>query len=123
MASRPIFSPYQVITNASMTTQVISKVTIIQNLSQIGYDISWTGAPVGTFSVQVSNTYTQNGAGIVQNPGNWTTLTLSTVPMASGAPGNGYIDIDALSAYAIRLVYTPTSGTGVLNATICAKVA
>jgi hypothetical protein len=105
-----------------MTAQVISAVTIIQNLSQIGYDISWTGAPTGTFSVQVSNTYTQNGAGIVQNPGNWTTLTLSTVPAATGSPGNGYIDIDAMSAYAIRLVWNPTGGAGTLNATICAKV-
>jgi hypothetical protein len=106
-----------------MASQVISAVTIIQNLSQIGYDISFTGTPTGTFSVQVSNTYTQNAVGGVQNPGNWTTLTLSAVPTAAGTPGNGYIDIDALSAYAIRLVYTPTSGDGVLNATIAGKVA
>jgi hypothetical protein len=118
-----MISPFQVVTNASMATTVISTVTIIQNMSQIGYDISWTGTPNGTFSVQVSNTYTQNGAGVVQNPGNWTTLTLSTVPTATGTPGNGYIDIDALSGYALRLVYTPASGTGVMNATVCGKVA
>jgi hypothetical protein len=105
-----------------MTTQVISAVTVIQNLSQIGYDVSWTGSPTGTFSVQVSNTYTQNAAGAVANPGNWTTLTLSAPTMATGSTGNGYIDIDAMSAYAIRLVYTPSGGTGTLNATICAKV-
>jgi hypothetical protein len=122
MASRPIFSPFPVITNASMTTSVTSAVTIIQNLSQVGYDISWTGTPVGTFSVQVSNTYTQNAAGVVLNPGNWTTLTLSNVPTASGSAGNGYIDIDAISAFAVRLVYTAGSSTGILNATICGKV-
>lgn len=122
MASRPIFSPFPVITNASMATSVTSVVTIIQNLSQVGYDVSWTGTPVGTFSVQVSNTYTQNAAGQVLNPGTWTTLTLSNVPAAAGSAGNGYIDIDAISAFAIRLVYTAGSSTGTLNATICGKV-
>ena len=105
-----------------MTGNVTSAVTVIQNLSQVGYDISWTGTPVGTFSVQISNTYSQNGAGNVLNPGTWTTLTLSTTPTASGTASNGYIDIDACSAYAIRLVYTAGSSTGVLNATICGKV-
>jgi hypothetical protein len=122
MSSRTQLSPNPVITNASMTTSVTSAVTIIQKLSQVGYDISWSGTPVGTFSVQVSNTYTQNSEGVVQNPGNWTTLTLSSVPAATGSAGNGYIDIDAISAYAMRLVYTAGSSTGTLNATICGKV-
>src|ERR1700722_250827 len=106
MSSRFPIKPNPVIVNASMATNVTSEVTIIQNTSQVGYDISWTGTPTGTFSVQVSNTYTQNGQGIVLNPGTWTTLTLSTVPTASGSPGNGYIDLDAGSFYAVRLVYT-----------------
>ena len=125
MASRPIFSPYQVFVNQSMATSVAtSAVSIIQNLSQVGYDISWSGgsgATAGTFSVQVSNTYTQNSDGTVRNAGNWTTLTLSSTPTVAAASGNGYIDIDAISAYAIRLVYTPSGGAGTLNATICGK--
>ena len=123
MASRPINSPFQVITNASMSTNVTSFPTIIQNLSQIGYDISWAGTPTGTFSVQVSNTYSQNADGTVANAGNWTNLVLSEVPSASGSAGNGFIDIDATGAYAIRLVYTAGSGSGTLNATVCGKVA
>lgn len=123
MSSRPTFRPYSVITNASMTSQVISQVTIIDNLSQIGYDISWTGTPNGTFTVQVSNTYKQNPDGSVKVAGNWTTVTLSSATNAVGSPGNGYIDIDAMSANAIRLVYTPASSTGTLNAVISAKVA
>lgn len=89
----------------------------------IGYDVSWTGTtPVGVMSVQVSNTYTQNGDGSVRNPGNWTTLTLSSPATVSGNTGNGFLDIDATGAFAIRLVYTRTSGTGTMNATLCAKV-
>lgn len=122
MSSRPQFNPFPVFTNASMASTVTSKVTIIQKLSQIGYDISWTGTPTGVFSVQVSNTYSENVDGSVRNAGNWTSLVLSTTPSAAGSPGNGFCDIDATGAYAIRLVYAPSGGTGVLNATISAKV-
>lgn len=124
MASRPIFTPFSVITNATMAASITSAVTIIQNLSMISYDISWTGStPVGVMSVQVSNTYSQNGDGTVRNAGNWTTLTLSDAPSVSGNTGNGGIDVDATGFYAIRLKYTRTSGTGTMNATINAKVA
>ena len=126
MASRPILSPFSVITNASMTAQVISAVTIIQNLSMISYDITWSGgsgATAGAFTVQVSNTYTQNAAGAVLNPGDWTSVPLSLIPTVSTSSGNGFIDIDEIGAYAMRLVYNPTGGTGVLNASINAKVA
>ena len=123
MASRPILSPNQVITNGDMSGNITSKVTIIQNMSQISYDISWTGStPVGVMSVQVSNTYTQNADGTVRNAGNWNTLTLNTPANVSGNTGNGFIDIDANGAYAMRLVYTVGSGTGTMNASVCGKV-
>lgn len=129
MASRPLLTPHSVITNGSMAGSLTSQVTIIQMLSMMSYDVSWTGAaPVGTLSVQVSNTYSQNADGTTRNAGNWTTLILNvggtpatTIPV-SGSPGNVFIDIDELGAYAIRLVYTRTSGTGILNAVIAAKV-
>lgn len=123
MSSRPILSPFSVITSASMTGNVTSAVTVIQNITKPGYDISWIGTPVGTFSVQVSNTYSQNADGTVANAGTWTPLTLSAVPAAAGSAGNGFIDLASISAYAIRLVYTAGSSTGTLNATICGKVA
>lgn len=125
MSSRPILSPFSVITNGDMSqATIISKVTVIQNLSMVSYDISWSGAtPVGVLSVQVSNTYTQNADGSVANAGNWTTLTLSATTAVSGNTGNGFIDVDASAGYAIRLVYTKTSGTGSLQATVNGKVA
>jgi hypothetical protein len=123
MASRPILSPYLVVTNGNMSSQIISTPTVIQNLSMISYDISWTGAsPVGIVSVQASNTFTQNAAGQVSVIGNWNTLPLSITPAVSGNTGNGFIDIDQLSGYAVRLVYTPASGTGIMNVTVSGKV-
>ncbi len=102
MASRPIISPFSVITNVSMAASITS--------------------PVGSMSVQVSNTYSQNADGTVRNAGHWTTLDLSSSTDVSGTSGNGFIDVLATAGYAIRLLYTRTSGTGTMNATIVGKV-
>jgi hypothetical protein len=124
MASRPLAKPYSVITNASMATTITSTPTIIDQLSMISYEVNWSGtSPAGTISVQASNSYSQNIAGGVSNAGSWNTLTLSIIPTISGNTGSGFIDIDKLAGYAIRLVYTPTAGTGVMNVIVAAKVA
>lgn len=123
MASRPILSPFAVIEDGDMSGNIISEVTIIQNTSAIGYDISWSGTGLsGTFSVQTSNTYTKNADGSEGNPGNWTTIPLSVTPTVSTDTGSGYINVVAIAGYAMRLVYSATGGTGVLNALVCGKV-
>lgn len=123
MASRPILSPYSVITNASMATTVTSQVTVVQNVSVLSYDISWTGtAPVGQLFAQSSNTYSQNADGTVANSGNWNNLPLSMNATVSGATGSGIIEVDCSGTYAIRIQYIPASGVGVLNATVAGKV-
>lgn len=124
MASRPIITPYQVIVNQSMAGTVFSTPTIVQNCSLVSYDISWSGTScAGILLVQGSNTYAQNAAGQQAVAGNWNTLPLSSTPTISQNSGNGGIDIDATGWYAIRLVYSPTAGTGTINATISGKVA
>jgi hypothetical protein len=105
-----------------MTTTLISLPTIVQNISMASYDISWSGStPVGVITVQVSNTYQQNADGSVRVAGNWTTLVLSAATPVSGNTGNGFVDVDATAGYAIRCVYTPTSGTGSLNVVLNGK--
>lgn len=124
MSSRPQLQPHPVIVNGDMSGDLVSDVTIIQKLSQISYAVSWAGTtPVGVISVQVSNDYSQNADGTVRNAGTWNTLVLSAPTNVSGNTGNGFIDITATAAYAIRLIYTATSGVGLLQATINAKVA
>ncbi len=122
MSSRPLIVPFQVVQDGDMSADVVSKVSFIQQISYISYDISWTGTPTGDFTVEVSNSYKTDGSGNVINPGNWTALTLSAATSAVGAAGTGFIDIDGVAAYAIRLRYTRTSGTGVLNAVMVGKV-
>ncbi len=124
MASRPILEPQQVITNGNMTSAITSMVTIITNLSMMSYTYTWAGtSPVGAVSVQVSNDYSLNSDGSVGNSGTWNTLPLSDSAAVSGNSGSGMIDIDQIGAYAIRTVYTPTSGTGTLQCFFKGKVA
>ena len=106
-----------------MSGNLTSAVTILQSLTLVSYSLSWTGtSPVGTVLVQVSNDYSLNANGTVNNAGTWTTLTLSTSASVSGNTGTGFINLGTVAAYAIRLLYTATSGTGNLNVVINAKV-
>lgn len=89
----------------------------------MSYAYTWTGAsPLGLISVEVSNDYSQNADGTVRNPGTWDTLPLAPTPGVSGNTGFGFVDIDQLGAYAVRTRYTPSSGTGTLNAVYKGKV-
>lgn len=123
----PVFTPA---TGQSMAANLTGLVSIISNITLIGYGFSWSGAsPVGTITIECSNDYSIDAMGNVYNGGTWNTVpfdlngtTVTSLPV-SGNTGNGFVDIDALSAYAIRPVYTPASGNGTLSATITGKVA
>ena len=129
MASRPLIAPNTVkpIINAQSTASSFNgPASVIQMLPGISYDISWTASTLGTIQIQVSNTVTFNSDGSVNNPGNWTTLPPSsftgTYPVPAGAPGTGFIDVVGTEAYAVRLQYTATSGTGTMTVVAAAKV-
>lgn len=130
MSTRTTLRPYQTIKNGDMSDDIISDVTILQSLTKCSYSYSWTGSsPVGSISVEVSDDYSVNPDGSVENVGTWNLLpvnlsgtVVTTIPV-SGNSGSGGVDIDSISFYAIRTVYSSDSGTGSLNATIVGKVA
>lgn len=129
MSSRPIIAPNvdkAVVVNGDMSGSITSAVTIIQMLPGISYDISWTGTPTGTFTVQVSNTYANDPSGTVRTAGRWHSLPAAsfsgTYPAPAGSAGQGFLDVVGTEAYAVRIIYTRVSGTGVLNIMPCAKV-
>lgn len=129
MSDRPIIAPNlqkPIINNQSMAASIVGPATIIQRLPGISYDIVWTGTPTGTFSVEVSNTYSQNADGSVATAGNWTVLPSSsftgTYPVPSGSAANGFIDVVGTEAYAVRIIYTRSGGTGNLTVVPSAKV-
>lgn len=111
-----------------MAGNITSSPTLVPTVSQIAYQFSWSGtSPVGAISLQGSNDYKLDATGAVANAGTWTTLTFNDAgtPVQSiavtGNTGNGVIDIASTGLYALRVVYTFTSGTGTLTATINAK--
>lgn len=129
MSDRPLIKQYASILNGDMSGSLTGKPSIILRLPMMSYSFSWSGtAPVGTVSIQVSNDYAENVDGSVAVAGTWNTVPVGyngasvTVVPLTGNTGNGFIDIDAMSAYAIRPIYTRTSGTGTLQAIFEAKV-
>lgn len=108
---------------------ITSEATVLQSVSKFSYEVSWTGtSPVGTLALQVSNSYALGAAGTVATAGTWTSVPLdvagaevNSIPI-SGNTGNGFIDVTVQAGYAARLLYTKTSGTGSLTATINGKV-
>lgn len=89
----------------------------------LSYEIEWTGtSPIGNIIVQVSDSYSKNAAGAVENAGTWSDLPLSATTAVSGNSGKGFISITEMPAYAARLFYDRTSGVGTMNALVTSKV-
>lgn len=122
MSSRPLITPHLVLTNASMATSLTSQVTIVSNISMLSYQAVWSAGatPIGTMDIQASNDYSINMDGSVRNAGSWSTLPITQA--VSGNSGTGFFDIEVVSGYAYRLIYTRVSGTATLNVTIVGKV-
>lgn len=123
---------YQSITNGAMTgtSMITSTVTSIAFLDDVGIEFVWSSSPVGNFRVQVSADHAQDTFGNVTVAGNWAPLlftywngsafvTSYDIPTSLGSPI--YLDLALMSAPWIRILYTNTSSTGVLQAFITAK--
>lgn len=122
MSSKNILTPFQNIVSGDMSqASITSSVTTIQYLDNIGVQLNFSGSPVGTFAIQVSADYKQDANGNVMNAGNWIPVTLSPAPVASGSPGQIYLDLNQLSSPYLRVVYTKTSGTGTLQGYVTGK--
>lgn len=129
MSTRTTLRPYHVIEDGDMSADITSSATILQSLSGASYSLSWSGtSPVGELFVQVSNDYSLNPDGSVGNAGTWTGLTLSVdgnledSVSITGNSGTRYLNLTGVMAYAVRIFYDRTSGTGTLNAVIVGKV-
>ena len=130
MSTRTYLAPQLVVAAGDMSGNITSHVTILRSLTMASFSVVWSGtSPVGTISVQASDDYALNPDGSVANAGTWNSLPLDVAGVSetaipvSGNSGNGMIDIDGLSAYAIRLIYTAGSGVGTLMAIFTGKVA
>jgi hypothetical protein len=121
MSRKNILPKFKNITAGDMSANVTSAVTNIQYVDNVGIELSWTGTPTGTFTVEVSVSYEQDSQGNVINAGSWNALTLNPTPTASGSAGSFYISLNQIEAPWVRVRYIRTSGTGVLTSYICTK--
>jgi len=109
--SEPIHSiNSQIVTNGDMTTTITSTAVEVDESITINVQATWTGSPVGTIELQVSNNPTLLG---------YTTINAS-VSAVSG-PGTYSVNYERIGFSYVQLVYIPTSGSGTLNAVLNAK--
>jgi hypothetical protein len=120
MAYNLIF-PKAIFTAASMTTSQTSAAYKINLQDNIGIQLDWTGAPVGTFSFEISSDHLQDLNGNITFAGHWITLPVTPAIIAAGTPDDAYVDLNQQSAQFFRVVYNATSGTGTLNGLFVAK--
>lgn len=81
----------------------------MEDMDNLAIVLHWTGSAVGAFTMQMSND------GIV-----WASKTLSPTVTPNNAEATALIDITTAAKY-VRLVYTATSGTGSVSASLFAK--
>lgn len=111
----------QVITDADMSSNIVSAAFNLRDRRNSCIQMNWTGNPVGPFAVQVSVNHIQDTEGNVQVMGTFEDLPLDNNISANGVADDAYIELDGLSAPYIRVIYAAVSGSGSINAFISAK--
>ena len=79
-------------------------------MDNIGIALTWSGSPVGTMVIQQSN-----------DGSTWLDLDFGAVINIDNTTSNHFIYINQFPGDYIRAVYTKTSGTGTLNASLTMK--
>ena len=120
-STKNVLKRSQTITQGDMSGTITSPVTVVQFLDNISIQLNFTGTPDGTFEVQVSDDYLADGFGNVLVPGTWIALPLTGTPIAAGVADQIMIDLNQLPMPNVRVVYTPTASTGLLDMYITGK--
>ncbi len=121
MPRKNVLFPYKLLTNNTMGATVATTPTHIAFLDDIAIQIDFTTSDaVGTFDVQGSCDYVKGDAENAAVTGNWISMGLS-IASAASADNHILINMATLAFPWIRVVYTRSSGTGVLNVTITGK--
>lgn len=104
--------PIPIVTAGNMSGNVTSISVGVQYLDFISIEVVITGTPTGTLDVQISH-----------DNSNWVSVPLSsTAVITSGSPSPIIFEnIEALPAPWVRMVYTATSGSGTMSATLSAR--
>lgn len=107
--------------DGDMTNPITSEPIKLIRMDRASLHLIFTGIPTGDFAVEVSGDYRENAAGQPTAGGTWTPIALSPAPAAAGSADDIFIDLTVTAAPWVRLVYTPSAGSGTLNAYLSAK--
>ena len=110
---------YPLVTDGNMGGSITSSPQQLTEMAMACIQAVFTGSPVGTFKLQISANYQEDSMGNVLNAGTWTDYTGSSQGIS--AAGDFAWNLSTTPYPWIRLVYTRTSGSGTLNATINGK--
>lgn len=111
MAKR-IVPGFKMFDAASLAATVTSSTSNVQNLDKASIFVEWTGSsPDGVLTLEARNSA----------EGSWYTLDFGSSIAVSGASGSHSLVLNEIPFVEIRLIYTRTSGTGSLTATIVSK--
>ncbi len=110
------FAPVPLLTNGDMSASLASNGENVNQIFMYSIQAVFTGAPVGSFKLQLSNDNVPmgiNGQDPAINVVNWVDYTGSDAAIT--AAGNFMWIISDGGYQWVRVVYTRTSGTGTCN--------
>jgi len=112
---------YKMFDAVTISTDQSSTATNVLNLDNASIQVIWSGGgtPVGTITVEATNIDPDLPS--FDSTTDYVTLTLSGTIAVSGNSGNHSIILEEMPFYAIRLIYTSTSGTATMSAYLSSK--
>lgn len=110
-----IWSPTVIVASGDMEqTTITSTAMDLTYVQQYSVQAVYTGSPVGTFKLQLSNDNAPCSSAV-----NWTDYSSSS--QAISAAGNYAWNVSFSNYHCVRLVYTRDSGSGTLTAIFGSK--
>lgn len=111
MPTQPTGSATGVMASTNTVYTEIYDVAALTRIDNIGLEISWTGTPSGTITVNGSN------GGV-----NFYSLTFSpAITQPTGSPGGYLIDLNQYPFRFLMLQYANTSGSGAITAILSGR--
>jgi hypothetical protein len=112
---------YKMFDAVTISTDQSSTATNVLNLDNASIQVIWSGGgtPVGTITIEATNIDPDLPS--FDSTTDYVTLTLSGTIAVSGNSGNHSIILEEMPFYAIRLIYTSTSGTATMSAYLSSK--
>lgn len=123
MSRKHSLPPHDMLLEDDMSAAVTSPPTNVSQIDQCVIIASWTGSAVGSFTVegaQVPSTQLRANSPLPASI-TWTALDFGAPIEAAGVDDEHQLVLTQIPFTHIRVVFTPTSGSGSLSARISGK--